>query len=153
MTGVYNVYPNNFKEALVSAIPNCTTMVLGMMTLNLWIYGHLSVANFITALLPIYVTAFCLDFFVVGPIVMRFVNKFSIQKFMPLFRVGLMAAILTGLAPIIETGYAPSLFQYCIALPRNYMVALFLQVFIAYRLGQVVLIKYRTIKSSVNMAK
>lgn len=143
----------NFKEAIVSAIPNCTTMVFGMMTLNLWIYGHLTLDNFLAALVPIYVTAFTLDFFIIGPVVMRFVNRYTIQKFMPLFRVGLMAMILTCVAPVIETGYAPDFGQYLMALPRNYLVALLLQVFVAYRLGMKVLAKYRQIKSSVNVAK
>lgn len=148
-----NIYPKNFKEAIISAIPNCTTMVLGMMTMHLWIYGHLSWANFFAALGPIYLTAFCLDFFVVGPLVLRFVNRFNIQKYMPLFRVGMMAMILTGLAPVIETGYAPGVSQYLMALPRNYIVALGLQVFVAYRFGCWALGKYRLQKASVNIAK
>lgn len=147
------LHPQNFKEAIVSAIPNCTTMVFGMMTLNLWIYGHLTLDNFLAALVPIYVTAFTLDFFIIGPVVMRFVNRYNIQKFMPLFRVGLMAMMLTCVAPVIETGYAPDFGQYLMALPRNYLVALLLQVFVAYRLGMKVLAKYRQIKSSVNVAK
>lgn len=147
------LHPQNFKEAIVSAIPNCTTMVFGMMTLNLWIYGHLTLDNFLAALVPIYVTAFTLDFFIIGPVVMRFVNRYNMQKFMPLFRVGLMAMILTCVAPVIETGYAPDFGQYLMALPRNYLVALLLQVFVAYRLGMKVLAKYRQIKSSVNVAK
>lgn len=148
-----NIYPQNFKEALISAIPNCTTMVLGMMTMNLWIYGHLSWDGFWSALGPIYVTAFCLDFFIVGPMVMRLVNTFNVQKYMPLVRVGIMAMILTGLAPVIETGYAPKLTQYLMALPRNYIVALLLQVFVAYRLGAYVLARYKIVKSHVNVAK
>lgn len=148
-----NIYPQNFKEAIISAIPNCTTMVLGMMTMNLWIYGHLSWANFFGALGAIYITAFTLDFFLVGPLVMRLVSKFNIQKYMPLFRVGLMAMILTGLAPIIETGYAPGVSQYLMALPRNYIVALILQVFVAYKFGCWTLAKYRLFKASVNVAK
>ncbi len=128
-------------------------MVLGMMTMNLWIYGHLSWANFFAALGPIYLTAFCLDFFVVGPLVLRFVNGFNIQKYMPLFGVGIMAMILTGLAPVIETGNAPGVSQYLMALPRNYIVALVLQVFVAYRFGCWTLGKYRLQKASVNIAK
>ncbi|MBP3397859.1 MAG: hypothetical protein J6K82_02925 [Alphaproteobacteria bacterium] len=147
------VYPQNFKEAIISAIPNCTTMVLGMMTMNLWIYGHLSWENFLSALGPIYVTAFCLDFFVVGPIVMRGLQRVNKMKYMPLVRVGLMAAILTGLAPVIETGYAPSVVQYFMALPRNYVVALLLQVFVAYRFGSWVLVRSRMLKSGLNVAK
>ena len=153
MSNINKIYPQNFKEALICAIPNCTTMVLGMMTMNLWIYGHLNWNNFCSALVPIYITAFCLDFCVVGPMVMNFVNKFSMQKFMPIFRVGLMAGILTWLAPIIETGYMPSVSQYLMALPRNYIVALLLQVFVAYRLGIYVFVKYKLLKSSVNVAK
>lgn len=148
-----DLHPQNLKEALICAIPNCTTMVLGMMTLNLWIYGHLSWNNFWNALPAIYGTAFCLDFFIIGPLVMRVLNRMGKIKFMPFLRVGLMAAILTGLAPVIETGYAPNIHQYLMALPRNYLVALVLQVFVAYRLGTHVLAKYRLIKSSINVAK
>ncbi|MBR2511058.1 MAG: DUF2798 domain-containing protein [Alphaproteobacteria bacterium] len=153
MSNIHNIRPENFKEAVISAIPNCTTMVLGMMTLNLWIYGHLSVHNFFAALVPIYLTAFTLDFFIVGPIVMKIVNRYSVHKFMPLIRVGLMAGILTGLAPVIETGFLPNLSQYLVALPRNYIVALLLQVLIAYKFGVYVLVRYRMVKSSINISK
>lgn len=138
-------HPQNFKEALVSALPNCTTMMLGMMTLNMWIYGHLTLENWLTAIPGIFVTAFVLDFFFVGPMVLRIVNKYNIQKYMPLIRVGMMAGILTFVAPIVESGAVVSLNHYLMALPRNYIVALFLQVFVAYPLGMRVLEKYRNI--------
>lgn len=125
------------------SLPNCTTMVLGMMTLNLWIYGALSWEHFFCALPRIYITAFVLDFFIVGPLVMRIVRKYDIQKFMPLIRVGIMAGILTFFAPILETGYMPSLTRYAIALPRNYIAALALQVLIAFPLGNFVLGAWR----------
>ncbi|MBQ8294503.1 MAG: hypothetical protein IJX89_03905 [Alphaproteobacteria bacterium] len=149
-----NKYPQNLKEAFISAIPNCTTMVLGMMTLNLWIYGHLNWENFLAALGPIYVTAFSLDFFIVGPLVRRIVAKYNIYKYMPFIRVGIMAGILTGLAPVIETGVIPHLSQYLMALPRNYIAALLLQVFIALPFGLYVLGLWRAIhKQNVNVAK
>ena len=147
------VYPENFREAIISAIPNCTTMVLGMMTLNLWIYGHLTLGNFLSALPVIYATAFCLDFFVVGPMVLRIVRRYNVMKYMPLLRVGIMAMILTALAPVLETGYAPSVGQYLIALPRNYLVALILQVGVAYRFGSYVLARYKSARPSVPVAK
>lgn len=153
MSKFYELPPQNIKEAFVSAIPNCTTMLLGMMTLNLWIYGHLTWENFLSALAPMYLTAFCLDFFIVGPFVMRIVKKFQIMKFMPLIRVGMMAAILTCVAPVIETGYLPGTQQYLMALPRNYIVALLLQVLVAYRFGVFVLARYRQSREKVNLAK
>lgn len=153
MSKTYALPPQNIKEAFVSAIPNCTTMLLGMMTLNLWIYGHLTWENFLGALVPMYLTAFCLDFFIVGPFVMRIVKKFQIMKFMPLIRVGMMAAILTCVAPVIETGYLPGTQQYLMALPRNYIVALLLQVLVAYRFGVFVLARYRQSREKVNLAK
>ena len=153
MSKIYALPPQNMKEAFISAIPNCTTMLLGMMTLNLWVYGHLTWGNFLGALVPMYLTAFCLDFFIVGPLVMRIVKRFQIMKFMPLIRVGLMAGILTGLAPVIETGFFPNLSQYLVALPRNYIVALLLQVLIAYKFGVYVLVRYRMVKSSINISK
>lgn len=146
-------YPQNLTEAIVSAIPNCTTMVLGMMTLNLWIYGHLTWGNFWATLPVIYATAFCLDFFIVGPLVTRFVRKYNIGKYTPLVRVGVMAIILTGLAPVIETGYVPGATQYAMALPRNYIAALLLQVLIAMPLGLAALAKFRNIKSRVAISK
>lgn len=145
-------YPQNLTEAIVAAIPNCTTMVLGMMTLNLWIYGHLTWGNFWATLPVIYATAFCLDFFIVGPLVTRFVRRFDIGKYTPFMRVGVMAIILTGLAPVIETGFMPGATQYAMALPRNYIAALLLQVFIAMPLGLMMLGKYRRIKSDVVMS-
>jgi len=102
------IRPENFKEQLVMALPNCTTMVLGMMTINLWIYGALTPIHFLVALPKIYITAFVLDFFFVGPVVMGFVMRHNIVKYMPFIRVGIMAGILTFIAPILETGIIPS---------------------------------------------
>ena len=138
-----NKYPTNFKEAIISAVPNCTTMVLTMMTLNLYIYGHLTWANFISAFPKIWITAFCLDFFIVGPLVMRFVSRYDIRKFMPLFRVGLMAGILTFLAPLIETGALIPARWYLMAFARNYIVALGVQVLVALPFGLYVLRRWR----------
>ena len=138
-----NKYPTNFKEALVSAIPNCTTMVLGMVTLNLFIYGHLTWGNFLHALPLIWPTAFLLDFVFVGPLVERIVRMLARPWLMPFIRVGLMAGILTALAPLIESGMYVQMRQYLIALPRNYVAALVLQIFIAMRIGLHVLAKYR----------
>lgn len=147
-------FPQNMKEALIMSLPNCTTMVLGMMTLNLWIYGALTWGHFFAALPRIYITAFALDFFIIGPLVMRIVRKYNIQRFMPLIRVGMMAGILTFLAPIIETGYMPSGLRYIIALPRNYIVALLLQVAIAFPFGNYCLGKWRMLfKGNVNVKK
>ena len=78
-----------------------------------------------------------------GPIAMRIIRKYNIQKFMPLIRVGFMAGILTFLAPILETGYMPSGLRYITALPRNYIAALALQVLIAFPLGNYVLGMWR----------
>ncbi|MBD5389030.1 hypothetical protein HDR63_02125 [bacterium] len=136
--------PRNFKEVLIASLPNCTTMVLGMMTLNLWIYGALTWGNFWAALPKIYLTAFVLDFCLVGPIVMRFVRRYHIEKFMPLFRVGLMAGILTFLAPLVEAGFLIGWRWYLCAFPRNYIVALLLQVLVAFRLGQYALMRYQS---------
>lgn len=147
-----NIYPQNFKEAVVSAIPNCTTMVIGMVTFNLWIYGYLTWGNFFVAFLEIYLVAFCLDFFIVGPCVMRLVNRLSVQKYTPLFRVGMMACILTGVAPVLEAGVVPEMRQYFAALPRNYIAALFLQVFVVFKLGSWCLKKYR-VKTTKSMSK
>lgn len=145
-------FPKNMKEAIIMSLPNCTVMVLGMMTLNLWIYGALTWEHFFAALPRIYITAFAMDFFIVGPLVMRIVRKYNIQKFMPLIRVGFMAGILTFLAPIIETGYVPSVFRYITAFPRNYVAALTLQVLIAFPFGNYVLGKWRMIfKGNVNV--
>lgn len=149
-----NKYPQNLKEMIISAIPNCAMMVLGMLTLNLCIYGHLSWENFLAAVGPIYITAFALDFLLVGPIVRRIVAKYNIYKYMPFIRVGFMAGILTGLAPVIETGIAPGIMRYLMALPRNYVAALVLQVFVAMPLGLYVLGVWREIhKQNVNVAK
>ena len=35
--------PNNLKEEILCALPNCATMAIGMMTLNLWIFNVLSI--------------------------------------------------------------------------------------------------------------
>ena len=138
-----NKYPTSFKEAIIASIPNCTTMVLTMMTLNLYIYGHLTWMNFLSAFPLIWITAFCLDFFIVGPFVMRIVSMYNIRKYMPLIRVALMAGILTFLAPLFETGMLIPARLYLIAFPRNYIAALCIQVFLALPCGLYVLARYR----------
>jgi hypothetical protein len=75
-----------------------------------------------------------LDFLIVARIASWFVNKYNIQKYTPFIRVALMAGILTFVAPIIESRNIVSLQSYLIALPRNYIFALVLQVFIAIKL-------------------
>lgn len=65
---------------------------------------------------------------------------------MPLIRVGFMAGILTFLAPVLETGYMPSALRYIVALPRNYVAALALQVLIAFPLGNWVLGYWRKLR-------
>ena len=137
------VYPQNFKEAIIFSVPNALTMVLGMVAINLWIYGALSFASFARVVPIMFIAAFTLDFFIVGPIVEKFVSRYNIQKYMPIFRVALMAGILTFVAPILESGHIVSGRQYLTAVPRNYIVALCLQVFIAMRIGMYVFSKYK----------
>lgn len=84
---------------------------------------------------------------------MRIVKRFKIVKFMSQIRVGLMAAILTCVAPVIETGYLSGVQQYLMVLPRNYVVALLLQVFVVYRFGTFVPGKYRRLKQTVSIAE
>ncbi len=136
-------YPENLKEALIMSLPNAATMVLGMVTLNLWIYGELNALNFMRVVPIMFVAAFCLDFFVVGPIVKNFVMRRNMWKYMPFIRVGIMAGILTFVAPILESGRIVSFAQYITALPRNYICALFLQIFVAMRLGRRVFAWYK----------
>ena len=148
-----NKYPVSLKEAVIAGIANCTTMVLAMVTLNLYIYGHLTLANFFGALGPIWLTAFCLDFFAVGPLVRRIVEKLRRPQLMPFIRVGFMAGILTALAPVIETGIVVPWRMYLIALPRNYVAALIVQVFVAMRIGLYVLAKYRALQNRATVSK
>lgn len=140
-----NKFPQNFKEAVIASVPNAMLMVLGMVTLNLWIYGVLTLGHFAAVVPVMFVFAFLLDFIIVGPLVMRFVRRYNIVRLMPIFRVGIMAGLLTFLAPIIESGTVISGHQYLMAVPRNYIVALTLQVLIALPFGMYVLSKYRRI--------
>ena len=139
------VYPQNFKEAIIFSVPNALTMVLGMVTLNLWIYGVLTPGHFLRVVPIMFVAAFCLDFFIIGPIVEKFVARHNIYRWMPVIRVGLMAGILTFVAPILEAGRIVSMHQYLTAVPRNYIAALILQVFVAMRIAMFVFAKYKTI--------
>lgn len=140
--------PRNFKEEVICAIPNCAIMAMGMMTINLWIFNSLTAEKWIITLPFIYMTAFVLDFFFVGKFTTWIANKYNIQKFQPLYRVLLMAGILTFVAPIVESfgENIVNLTQYSHAFPRNYIMALFLQVLIAMPLGNYVLGKYQKSK-------
>lgn len=135
-------YPENLKEALIMSLPNAMTMVLGMVTLNLWIYGALTFEHFLYTVPLMFIVAFSLDFIIVGPLVHRFVSKYNIVKFMPFIRVALMAGILTFVAPIIESGRIISFEMYSRAFPRNYLAALILQICIAMQLGMFVFGRY-----------
>ena len=131
-------YPQNIKEAIISAIPNCFTMATVMMNINMWIYGAWSWENVLTTFPIIYCTAFMLDFLVVGP----FVQRVCVPRYMIFMRVGMMAGILTFIAPILESGYVPTFMRYITALPRNYIIALITQAFIAMPFGMYVLGMY-----------
>lgn len=120
------------------SVPNALIMVVGMVLLNLWIYGELAITNFAITVPIMFVVAFSLDFFIVGPIVHKIVSKYNIMKFMPFIRVAIMAGILTFVAPIIEGGRIISPNMYLHALARNYLVALMLQIFVAMRMGMFV---------------
>ena len=142
-------WPNNFGEELIMALPNCLVMVVGMMTMNMWIYGALTGVNWISTFPFIFVTAFSLDFVFIGRLCMRIASKYKIEKYQAFFRVFLMAAILTFFAPIVESWgrHIVSAHQYLVALPRNYIVALLLQVLIAFPFGNFVLGAYRRMRA------
>lgn len=140
-----NKFPQNMKEAIIASVPNAMVMVLGMVTLNLWIYGALTPAHFMAVVPLMFVVAFSFDFFVVGPLVMDFVRRHNIFRSMPFIRVAIMAGVLTFVAPIIESGTVISTHQYAIAAPRNYIAALMLQIFIALPFGLFVLERARRV--------
>lgn len=144
--------PRNFKEELIMSLPNGLTMAMGMMTINLWIYGALTMEKWVVTLPFIFMTAFCLDFFIIGKIAMAISQKYNTWKYQPLYRVLMMAGILTFVAPIVESFGANivSGAQYLTALPRNYMLALVLQVLVAMPLGNYVLGAYQ--KNTLNPA-
>lgn len=127
------------KEAIIASVPNATVMVLGMVTLNLWIYGALSLGHFARVVPIMFVVAFSFDFFVVGPLVMKIIRRCNLMRAMPFIRVAIMAGVLTFVAPILESGTVISGHQYLMAVPRNYVAALILQMFIALPFGLLVL--------------
>lgn len=142
-----NKFPQNMKEAIIASVPNALVMVLGMVTLNLWIYGALSLGHFMVVVPLMFAVAFSFDFFVVGPLVMNFVRRHNIMRTMPFIRVAIMAGVLTFAAPIIESGTVISAHQYLMAAPRNYIAALVLQIFIALPFGLFVLERARRVIS------
>jgi len=140
-----NKFPQNLKEAVIASVPNAALMVIGMVMLNLWIYGALTLEHFFVVAPMMFVVAFSFDFFIVGPAVMNFVRRHNIMRAMPFIRVAIMAGVLTFVAPIIESGTVISAHQYLMAVPRNYLAALALQIFIALPAGMFVLGRARSI--------
>lgn len=138
-----NKFPQNMKEAVIASVPNAMLMVLGMVTLNLWIYDALSWGHFAIVVPMMFVVAFSFDFFVVGPLVMNFVRRHNIMRAVPFIRVGIMAGVLTFVAPILESGTVITAHQYLTAAPRNYIAALALQIFLALPFGLFVLERVR----------
>lgn len=139
-------FPKNFKEGILFGISNCIVMVSGMMTFNLFINGVLTIENLVYGFLPVFLFAFIFSETIVGPIVEKITEKFSVRKYMPFFRVLFMAATMTFVAPLMQSGHIVSLSHYIIAFCINYVVALFLQVFIAMRFATFLLGKYRLLK-------
>lgn len=140
-----NKFPQNMKEAVIASLPNAIVMVLGMVMLNLWIYGALTTSHFLKVAPQMFVVAFVYDFFIVGPLVMKLVRRYNIMRAMPFVRVAIMAGTLTFVAPIIESGLIVSGAQYLMAAPRNYIAALLLQLFVALPLGLYVLGVWRQV--------
>ncbi|MBD5400347.1 hypothetical protein HDR61_01195 [bacterium] len=134
-----NKFPQNMKEEIILSVPNAAVMVIGMVTLNLWIYGALSLSHFAIVASMMFVVAFLYDFFIVGPLVTRLVRKYNIMRAMPFIRVAIMAGTLTFVAPILEGGIIISGSRYLMTVPRNYIAALALQILIAFPFGLFVL--------------
>lgn len=132
-------YPQNLKEAVIASVPNAMVMVLAMVALNLWIYDALTWGHFLHVVPIMFVVAFLFDFFIVGPIVVKFVRKYNVPRAMPFLRVAIMAGTLTFVAPLIESGTIITTSQYLMAAPRNYIAALLVQVFVALPFGLCVL--------------
>ncbi|MDE6478011.1 MAG: hypothetical protein K2L95_01010 [Alphaproteobacteria bacterium] len=138
-------FPKNLKEALIASVPNAAVMVVAMVTLNLWIYGALTLPHFMVVVPLMFIVAFTFDFVVVGPLVMRLVRRYNKMRLMPFIRVAIMAGVLTFVAPMLESGTVITGHQYLMAAPRNYVVALMVQIFIALPVGLYVLGRVRNI--------
>ncbi len=132
-------YPKNLKEAVIASVPNAMVMVLAMVALNLWIYDAWALGHFLHVVPIMFVVAFSFDFFIVGPMVVKFVRKYNVPRAMPFLRVAIMAGTLTFVAPLIESGTVITASQYLMAAPRNYIAALMIQVLIALPFGLFVL--------------
>lgn len=138
-------YPKNFIEGIVLGIVNCGIMVSGMMSFNLFRNGALTLENFLSGFLPIFLFAFLLSEILVGPLMMKVVSKFVSNKYLVFFRVLLMAMIMTFMAPLIEMGFVMNGAQFLYAFITNYFVALVLQTMIAMRCALFVLAEYRSL--------
>lgn len=122
-----HIKPETKIESVIFCLANSFIMVIGMMTLNLWIHGALNVATFCGGFLPIYAFAVALNFFIVVPLVQRVAVRFGLMRYIPFMMTACMAGTMTFVAPIIETGHVINLVQYLIAFPRNYIAAFLLQ--------------------------
>ncbi len=122
-----HIKPETKIESVIFCLANSFIMVIGMMTLNLWIHGVLNVATFCGGYLPIYAFAVALNFFIVVPLVQRVAIRFGLMRYIPFMMTACMAGTMTFIAPIIETGHVINLVQYLIAFPRNYVAAFLLQ--------------------------
>lgn len=140
-------YPQNLKESIIFGMSNCIVMVCGMMSLNMFLAGVLTPLNFIAGLGPIFLTAFLVSELIVGPIVHAITKKFNAYRYISFIRVAFMAAIMTFLAPLLQTGHIMNFGHYLTAFIFNYIVAFFLQVLVAMRFAIFVLAWIRALKN------
>lgn len=140
-------YPQNLKESIIFGMSNCIVMVCGMMAVNMFFAGVLTPLNFISGLGPIFLTAFFVSELIVGPIVHVITKKFNAYHYISFIRVAFMAAIMTFLAPLLQTGNIMNFGHYLTAFIFNYIVAFFLQVLVAMRFAIFVLARIRALKN------
>lgn len=142
-------YPQNLKESIIFGMANCIVMVCGMMSLNMFLAGVLTPLNFIAGLGPIFLTAFLVSELIVAPIVHVITKKFNAYRYMAVIRVAFMAAIITFMVPLLQTGHIMSFGHYLTAFVFNYIAAFILQVFVAIRFAIFVLGRVRTLTNVV----
>lgn len=125
------IFPENFKEQILFSISMCSLMVLGMMTYNLFLHNMFSFLNLKHNFLKIFIAAYLLDFLIVNRLTKFLVFKFKRQWLFPIIKVSFMVICMSCFAMLIEIGFVNNFFQqYFLAIPRNYFVALILQLII-----------------------
>lgn len=132
--------PTNLREHIVFSVSNCFIMVVGMVTYNLILVNAFSFRLLIKNFPAIFVCAYILNFFCILKITKLIMSKCKNQFLFPIINVAGMTTAMSFIGLITRVGFTEDFISvYALAILKNYFVALFLLLFVAFPVSKVAL--------------